>query len=108
MKTNLIEDLSVLTGVSKYNLIDLANLSVDVISHDINESILQHESVTEINIGIGTLLITNQDNSIKYKFIPSKTLENNVYNSYQKQDTLELKVDKVLGERINKTYKDLF
>ena len=107
--TNLIEDLSTLSGIKQNNLLALCKLSEGILSHSVAESIRGGESVTDVDIGIGILYIKNTDEGIKYKFVPSdktnKTLESTFRNGKSK---LAKDVSETLSERIMNTYKDLF
>lgn len=106
---NLIQDLSLLTGVSQTNLTFLTIHTSNAIAHDVLESILNNEEVTEIDIGIGILKILHTESEIKYKFIPSDTLNNKVISTVKnKQSPVAKRVGDRLGDRINKAYKDLF
>lgn len=106
---NLIEDISTLTTIGKYNLDQLVAKSVAIVSHNVEESLRDRKDITSIDIGLGVLHIQHKENSIKYKFIPSKKLDDAVFNTYKtRESALTLEIDKALGERINNTYKDLF
>ena len=106
---NLLDDLSTLTTIGKYNLDSLAKMSVAIISHDIEEALRSHDSVVCVDIGIGELRITNIEDKISYKFIPSTRLDNAVKSTYENRESkLTLTVDEALGNHILKTYKDLF
>ena len=105
----LIDDISVLTTIGKYNLEELVNKSVAIISHDVEETLREHEEVTSIDIGIGDLHITNIEDKLYYKFIPSRKLEEAVRNTYAtRKSALTTEIDAALGRRITNTYKDLF
>ena len=107
--SNLIEDLSTLTTIAKYNLDSLVNKSISIISHDVEESLRELEDLTEIDLGIGTLFIQHKDTSIKYRFIPCRKLDETLVNTYNtRKSNLVLEVDEALRDRIEKTYKDLF
>lgn len=106
---NLIEDLCTLTTIGKYNLDQLVNKSISIISHDVEESLRDFQNITAIDIGIGTLHIYHTEDTIKYKFIPSKKLDDTVVDTVKhRRSNLILDIDKALGERINNTYKDMF
>lgn len=106
---NLIHDLSTLTGIGEYNLEGLVNKSVAVISHDVEEALRNKESVTSINIGIGELHLTNVEDKVMYKFIPSARLEKAIKDTYkERRSLLTIEIDEALGKRIQNTYKDLF
>lgn len=106
---NLLQDLSTLTTIGKYNLDILTNKSISIISHNIEESLRDMNNVTSIDIGLGILHIQHCNNEIRFKFIPSKKLETTVLDTCKNRESnLVLEIDKTLGERIQNTYKDLF
>ena len=106
---HLIDDISTLTTIGKYNLEELVTKSIAIISHDVFESIKDKEKFTAIDVGIGELYITNIDDSIQYKFIPSKKLNAAVTDTYKSGKSLLIAdIDFALGKRIMNTYKDLF
>ena len=108
-KTNLLSDLSILSGVAVTNLEKLSLLSGDIISHAVFEAKLNHEPVAEIDIGIGLLYILISEEELKYKFIPSSTTQFAVKQTLAKnRSRLIDKVDSTLSRRIMNTYKDLF
>ena len=107
--TDLIQDLSILTTIGKYNLENLVSKSISIVSHDVEESLRDFKELTSIDIGLGILHIQHKDNSIRYKFIPSKKLDDCLCDTYRnRKSALTVEIDKALGERINNTYKDLF
>lgn len=106
---NLCKDLSVLTCVESKDLEKLVTMSTAIISHCIEEDIRNKDMLTVIDIGIGTLSISNVEGNIYYKFIPSSALENEVQNTYNtNKSRLKLNIEKALGSRLTNTYKDLF
>lgn len=104
----LVDDLEALTGIKKYNLEKLVELSVYSISHCVSESILNKSSSISVDIGIGYLYFENEDNIIRYKFVPTEKFEKSLINSYEGIDLLDKKLDENLGARITNTYKELF
>ena len=108
-KTSLLADLGLLSGVAVTNLDKLSLLSNDIISHAVFEAKLNDEPVAEIDIGIGILYILISEDELKYKFIPSSTLQFAVKQTLTKnRSRLTDKVDSTLSRRIMNTYKDLF
>lgn len=105
---SLLEDISTLTTIGKYNLEELVNKSIVIVSHDVEESIREKENVTSIDIGIGELHISNIDGTVFFKFIPSRKLEEAVKQTYvTRKSALKKEIDAALGKRIMNTYKDL-
>lgn len=106
--SNLVEDLVKVTTIQKATLDRLCNISIDCIGHSLYESINNSDNITEITLGIGTLLMKLEDDSISYKFIPSNKLENTLIDVAQKKESpLTKAVEKSIVDKIEKTYKDL-
>lgn len=105
----LVDDLSVLTNVAKYNLESMVNISNSLISHAVFEAMNNHEPYTEVDIGIGILYIKFEGDLIKYKFVPSTKLEHIVKDTVKNnRSKLTVSVEESLGKRVMSTYKDLF
>ena len=106
--TDIIKDMSTLTTISEKSLHELMKKEEYCIVSAIFENMKNNEVLTELDIGIGKLLVKIENNSIKYKFIPSESLEHAIVNSY-KHDKCVLvdKLNKSLVERITNTYKDI-
>lgn len=103
----IVDDLVILTNVGKIVYTDITETILSIISYDIIESIKNKEDTVKIDIGIGILILSNKENKIKYKFIPSPKLENTVLNSYKSFNNLEFKIDKSLSQRIKNAYEEL-
>lgn len=105
---SLIEDLSILTTIPKATLDQLTEKSYSCICHNIYENILDKETVTTVDIGIGIVKIRLEDNDVIYKFIPSKKLEKYIKQTFTNNESpLVKKVEKTLSNRIINTYKDI-
>ena len=103
----VIKDISTLTTINEEYLKSLVAKSEWCICSYIEESILKKETITKIDIGIGFLSVLVEDNSIKYKFIPNKELEEAVRNTIiDDKNPLKLKLEKSLVDRITKIYKE--
>jgi hypothetical protein len=104
----LVEDISALTSIATNSLLNLVDLATCCISHDVLESIIEKNSTTEVDIGVGTLYIKLEGDEIKYKFIPSKKLEESVLKTVTYNlDHLVSKVESSLKKKIENTYKNL-
>ena len=69
---------------------------------------LDIEPISEIDLGFGTLLIKLEDDSVKYKFIPSNALETNIKETVtKKKNPLIAAVDSSLVQKIEHCYKEL-
>lgn len=106
--TKLIEDLATLTTISQNALVNLNEKSHSCICHSVCESIIEGNPLTEVDLGIGILYIKCEEDQIKYKFIPSKKLEENVTSTVKnKVSPLVFEVETSLKDRIESTYKNL-
>lgn len=106
--TNIIEDVSKLTSISKDALNKLQEKSIWCICNAVYENQLINSILTEIDLGIGKLYISNEEEGVKYKFIPSSYLENMVNKTLDdNKNPLQLIVEKKLANRIVNTYKTI-
>ena len=78
---NIIEDISKLTHIKQFNLRKIASLYELDIANCIYESI-SDDSEFKLDIGIGYLTISLLDDSIIYKFEPSKKLIDVIYGLF--------------------------
>lgn len=107
--SNLNEKLSILTTIPEKSLSKLTEKSYYVVSDIILEDIMNDKDVSEIDIGIGTIIIQHSGDSIKYKFIPSKNLDITIKSTIiNKKNTLEYILEQTLKDKVTNTYKDLF
>ena len=105
---NIIEDISTITTIPKDALNKLTDKQVWCICEAVREGILKNESPIEMDIGIGTLLISDEEENVKYKFIPSPILEEAINQTIlTKKSPLELKLEKNLINKILNTYKNI-
>lgn len=105
---NLLTDLSTLSGIKEYNLVKLQSLIIDIISHTVVEGLKNKDKVIEIDIGIGTLYIINNEGTIQYKFIPNAKLERTIIKAYNGEDILLNKLEEEITNRILKSYEELY
>lgn len=106
--TNLIDDVATLSTINKKQLVKFLDLIYYSINEAIEEDILDGESVSDIDIGIGELHISYVENELKFKFIPSQFLKTSIIDTIKgKQNNLEFVLDKNLIEKITKVYKEI-
>lgn len=104
----LTNDLSQLTSIPQKVLKKLCELSIYCINEEVFESLNDGEPVVEVDIGIGDLLIQLSDNELKFKFIPSDMLKQEVINTIQQhENSMIVKLNYNLVDTITKTYKEL-
>jgi hypothetical protein len=103
----VIKDISKLTTINEEYLKSLVTKGEWCICSYIEDSVLKKETITKIDIGIGFLSILVEDNTIKYKFIPNKELEEAIRDTIiNDKNPLKLKLEKSLVDKITKMYKE--
>ena len=107
-KVDILTDISTLTAVSRLSLENLCAKANLAISHGVLEATHKLDNQIECNIGIGLLYIKIEESAIKYKFIPSRDLEDKLATTLkEKESPLILTADKILGQRIENAYRSL-
>ena len=108
MQNNLLNDLSIITTIPQATLVKLMDKMTWCICNSVEESILNSEKITEMDLGIGKLLLSIDDGFLEYKFIPSSKLESNVLKTIkEKKNPLINNLEISLVDRITNTYKDM-
>lgn len=106
---SIIKDVSILTTIPEELLNKLIDKGMWCICHNIEESLLENNGEPVIaDIGIGKLLIKNDEEQVKYKFIPDTKLEEYINKTIlENKNPLKLTLEKTLGDKINNTYKTI-
>lgn len=105
---NIVKDLSTLTTIEEENLNKLVEKELWCICSYVEEMINSKENFCDIDLGIGTLTISIMDNQLKFKFIPSQTLEQGVRDTIvNEKSPLRLSLEKSLVNKISNIYKEL-
>lgn len=108
MTFNLMDDISKLTTITPHTMKKLVKMSNACICHDVLDSLLSGSTETEVDIGIGKLFIRYEGDNVKYKFIPTKTLEENVCKTLTtKSSPVTCKAETELKDRVEQAYKHL-
>lgn len=106
--TQMIESLSALTTIPKKHLDKLLNKVYLCIGDAIEEALIENKNMSEIDIGIGTLVVRFDTNNIYYKFIPNQDMTNTIKSTIvNKQNMLTRTVESNLVNRIVNVYKDI-
>lgn len=109
MKINLTEDLSTITTIQVATFNKLTQKIMWIITDAIETAISNNEDTLEIDIGIGTIKIKFDNQSIRYRFVPKPTLENAVAKAIvTEQNPLEIALEKSLADKMVNVYKDFF
>lgn len=104
-----ISDLNILTTIPVSNLEQLANKISWIICDGVNEANISKNSMVDIDLYIGKLSIYFDNENVKYRFTPSKTLDVNVKATIlEGKSPLEKIIEDKLATKIVNTYKDLF
>lgn len=108
IETNVVKDLSVLSTIPEKILMKLLEKVNYVVCESIEEAIIEGDEVVSLDLGIGNLVIKLSEDGIRYKFIPSKKLEENVKDTFiYRQNLLEKTLEELVVNRVTNTYKDL-
>lgn len=108
MMNKLIDDIAATTQIPKYTLGKLETEIEGCIAHAVFESLAEGTPNTEIDIGIGVLYIRQEENAVKYKFIPSQSFEKLINDTIvTKTSPLIERAEYSLRQRIEAGYKNL-
>ena len=105
--SKLIEDVSNLTCVSENTLRKFIPTINYCIGHALYESLCIQEEYLRMDIGVGELQIKCDNESVRYRFIPSKELEGIVVTAAKGQSPIAVKLEDDLQAKIDKAYKEL-
>lgn len=106
---DIVNDLSLITTIPKTTLDRLNQKEILCICESVQESRLANESVSSMDIGIGTLHIKWDEESIKYRFVPSKALEQGIISTVvDGKNPFESAIEDTIVTKIVNTYKELF
>ena len=105
---SIINDLATITTIPINNLQKLKEKEIYLICNCIEESVLQGNTITEINIGIGNIIIAIENGFVNYKFTPSTKLEKNLVDTIlKKKNPLTNIFEETLANKVVNTYKDM-
>lgn len=106
--TQMIESLSALTTIPKKHLDKLLNKVYLCVGDAIEEALIENKNISEIDIGIGTLVVKFDVDNIYYKFIPNQNMTNVIKSTIiNKQNMLTRTIESNLVNRIVNVYKDI-
>lgn len=109
METKLTKDLSTLTGISENSIRKLLEKTIYCICSSIEDTINAGEDELSIDLDYGTLKILVLNDNVKYKFIPSKKLDNAVTRTIANgKNELATVLEEALIGKIENVYKTFF
>ena len=107
MKKMISTDLSKLSNVPEDCITKLLNLCSYSIGNSVYESLLNSETITEIDLGFGRLVIKADLKDLKIKFIPCENLEIDLKNINQGgEPSLKHKLEKSVVAKLIDMYKE--
>ena len=105
---DILDDMCKLTTIPYSAMKKLANKAKLCICHAIEESLSDGNTVAKLYIGIGNLYIKVEDNSVKYKFVPSSDFEDAIVKTITTgKSPLISTVEDALKQRVMSVYKDM-
>lgn len=106
---DIINDTATITTIPRNTLVQLEKRFEQCITSAIYSAAITSDDTVELDIGIGVLIICWSEEEIKYKFIPSNSLESSVTAAIvdKKCDLIE-SMEKSLTNKIINVYKELF
>lgn len=108
MNINIMNDLSTLTTIPMESLNKLSTKAIYCINDAVEELLLSDESILKLDIGIGILNISINNNELDYYFEPCDKLNNSIIGTIKnKSNTLTNKLDATLVDKVLHAYKDL-
>lgn len=109
MDVNIKEDLSTLTTINESVFTKLVNKIEWCISDGIEKAIHNGENQVNVDIDLGTLIISFDNDQIKYKFRPNQRLEKVITNAVvNERNDLVLNIEESLVSKLINTYKNFF
>jgi len=109
MQIDVKEDLSKLTTINQLSINRLFDKINWIISDAVEQAELAGDDVIELDLGFGLVIVSLEDNCIKYKFKPSKSLEESIIDTVVNgKNQLTFTIENTLVSKITNVYKDMF
>lgn len=109
MRIDVKNSLSTLTTVNELAINRLFDKITWIISDAVEQAELSGEDNIELDLGFGIIKILLNDDSIKYKFIPSKLTETTIVDTIVNgKNQLTLEIEKNLVSKLSNLYKEMF
>lgn len=104
----IIKDLNSLTSIPEKILEKLSDNILFLILQDLEETLTKKENICEINLNLGTLIISIEEEELKFKFIPSKKLEKEILKTLElNENSMTQILTNNMVNALEKTYKEL-
>jgi len=106
--SSVLEKEAILTTIPEKTLRKLSDIQEYIINDIVEDAMLKGESSVDADIGFGILKIKFEDDTLRFKFIPSAKFEESLVNTVvHKNNILKLTLEKTLVDKILHVYKDL-
>ena len=100
----MIYDLSVITTIDEKKLEKFVDLEECCIANCIKD---REDGIAVIDIGIGTLSVLVENDTINYKFIPSESLSKKILTSLNGKSSVADRIEKIARRVTLDAYKDV-
>lgn len=107
MTFDTLKDLSILTTIDESVLVKLFDKINLCIANDVNEAMIAESNLFDIDLNFGILHIKIDDDSIKYRFEPSKRLESLIGKAVEQENKLVSTIESSLASKVQNVYKTL-
>ena len=105
---SVIEKEEILTTIPEKTLRRLVDIQEYIMNDMVEDSLVKGENQVTMDIGFGDLTIRFEDNTLRFKFVPSAKFEESLINTIvNKENILKLTLEKTLVDKITHVYKDL-
>ncbi len=102
----LNDEISTLTTIPEFNLVNLNKLTEDIICDTISTRNLKEDLIT-YNVGYGTLQIQWNGDDVVFNFSPSTRFTKKIREALKGKSTLQENIEQKINQTLIKTYKDL-
>ena len=107
MTFDTLKDLSILTTIDESVLVKLFDKINLCIANDVNEAMIAESNLFDIDLNFGILHIKIDDDSIEYRFEPSKRLESLIGKAVEQENKLVSTIESSLASKVQNVYKTL-
>ena len=104
----IIKELNNLTSIPEKIFEKLSDNIMFLILQNLEETLIKKESICEIDLNLGTLIISIEEETLKFNFIPSKKLEKEILKTIENGENSmqEILINNMVST-LEKTYKEL-
>lgn len=105
---NALTGVSTLTSVNEKTLNKLVDVLIYCITDAVSDSVIENEKLTVVDIGIGQIKVLQDEDKVKFAFVPCAKLRESIIKSiFNRENVLEEVVENTLKNKLINTYKEL-